>query len=78
VTLSVSNGPPLTPVPDVTSLDVSAATATLQVAGYVVKVVKQPVTDPGQDGIVLGQSPAGGANAKPGSTVTITVGTLGP
>ncbi len=78
VTLSVALGPPATPVPDVTSLDVSAATATLQAAGYVTSVVKQPTTDPGQDGIVLSQSPVGGANAKAGATVTITVGSLGP
>ncbi len=76
VTLSVSLGPPATPVPDVTSLDVSAATATLQAAGYVAKVVTQSTTDPGQDGIVLSQSPVGGTDAKAGSSVTIFVGSL--
>jgi len=78
VTLSVSKGPPSTPVPDVTSLDQAAATATIQAAGFVPTVVKQPTTDPGQDGIVLSQSPVGGTEAKAGSTVTITVGSLGP
>jgi eukaryotic-like serine/threonine-protein kinase len=78
VTLSVSLGPPATPVPDVTSLDQAAATATLQSAGFVAKVVSQATTDPGQDGIVLSQTPVGGANAKAGATVTITVGMLGP
>ncbi len=78
VTLSVSLGPPATPVPDVTSLDQSAATATLQAAGYVASVQTQPTTDPGQDGIVLSQTPVGGTTAKAGSTVTITVGQLGP
>ena len=39
VTLSVSLGPPATPVPDVTSLDETAATATLQAAGFTAKVV---------------------------------------
>ena len=76
VTLSVSLGPPATPVPDVTSTDQSSATATLQAAGYVVKVVTQSTTDPGQDGIVLSQSPSGGATAKPGATITIFVGSL--
>ncbi|MGZ4438988.1 MAG: Stk1 family PASTA domain-containing Ser/Thr kinase [Gaiellaceae bacterium] len=76
VTLSVSLGPPASPVPDVTSLDQTAATATLQAAGYVAKVVTQSTTDPGQDGIVLSQSPQGGATAKAGSTVTIFVGSL--
>ncbi len=78
VTLSVSLGPPATPVPDVTSLDQAAATATLQSAGFVAKVVSQATTDPGQDGIVLSQTPVGGASAKAGATVTITVGRLGP
>ncbi len=78
VTLSVSLGPPATPVPDVTSLDVSTATANLQAAGFVATVVKQTTTDPGQDGIVLTQTPVGGTSAKAGATVTITVGQLGP
>jgi serine/threonine-protein kinase len=78
VTLSVSKGPPASPVPDVTSLDAAAATANLQAAGYVTSVVKQATTDPGQDGIVLSQNPVGGTSAKSGSTVTITVGSLGP
>ena len=78
VTLSVSLGPPATPVPDVTSLDEAAATATLQAAGYMAKVVTQPTTDPGQDGIVLSQSPVGGTDAKAGSSVTIFVGSRQP
>ena len=76
VTLSVSLGPPATPVPDVTSLDETAATATLQAAGFTVKVATEPTTDPGQDGIVLSQSPVGGTEAKAGASVTITVGAL--
>ncbi len=76
VTLSVSLGPPATPVPDVTSMDQASATATLQAAGYVTKVVTQSTTDPGQDGIVLSQSPSGGTTAKAGATVTIFVGSL--
>jgi eukaryotic-like serine/threonine-protein kinase len=76
VNLSVSLGPPATPVPDVTSLDAAAATATLQAAGYQARVVKQSTTDPGQDGIVLNQNPQGGTDAKAGSTVTIFVGSL--
>jgi eukaryotic-like serine/threonine-protein kinase len=76
VNLSVSLGPPATPVPDVTSLDAAAATATLQAAGYQARVVKQSTTDPGQDGIVLNQNPLGGTDAKAGSSVTIFVGSL--
>ena len=52
------------------------ATAALQQAGFQVVVVQQDVTDPGVDGIVLRQNPAGGAQAKIGVQVTITVGKL--
>ena len=36
-------------------------------------VLGQPTSDPTQDTIVLNQTPTGGSQAKPGSTVTITV-----
>jgi serine/threonine-protein kinase len=39
-----------------------------------VKVVQQTTTNQGEDGVVLDQNPSGGSDAKPGSTVTITVG----
>jgi beta-lactam-binding protein with PASTA domain len=39
-----------------------------------VKTVKQPVTDPGEQGIVISQQPGGGTSAPSGSTVTIFVG----
>ena len=45
-------------------------------AGLTPSVVYQPVTDPSQDGIVIAQDPAPGADAKPGEVVTITVGQL--
>ena len=54
------------------------ATSTLQQAGFQVSTVEQDVTDPGLDGIVLRQNPAGGSQAKIGATVTITVGKLIP
>jgi eukaryotic-like serine/threonine-protein kinase len=75
VTLSVSKGPAATtPVPDVTNQDEPTAKALLQGSGFKVTVTTQAVTDPGQDGIVLSQSPAGGSSAASGSTVTIVVG----
>jgi len=74
VTLSVSKGPQDATVPDVTSQDEGSAQSTLESAGFVVRIVRQDVTDPGLGGIVLSQSPTGGTKAKPGSTVTITVG----
>ena len=75
VTLVVSKGTAaMTPVPDVTNQDQPTATALLQGSGFKVKQTTQAVTDPGQDGIVISQSPTGGSNAPSGSTVTIVVG----
>ena len=74
ITLSVSKGPKTSTVPDVGSQDEGSARSALESAGFVVQVVRQDVTDPGLDGIVLSQSPRGGAKEKKGTTVTITVG----
>ncbi len=76
VTLSVSKGPTTSGVPDVTSQDEATAVSTLKASGFRVAIVRQDTNDPGSDGIVLSQDPAGGAQAKPGSTVTIVVGRL--
>ena len=61
-------------VAEVTDQDEPTAKALLTGSGFKVKVVKQAVTDPGEQGIVLDQQPAGGTNAPAGSTVTISVG----
>jgi len=75
VTLSVSRGSTAqTPVPDVTNNDEPTAKSILTGSGFKVKVTRQPVTDPSEQGIVLVQTPLGGTNAPAGSTVTITVG----
>jgi beta-lactam-binding protein with PASTA domain/predicted Ser/Thr protein kinase len=75
VTLSVSRGSTATtPVPDVTNQDEPTAKALLTGSGFKVKVVRQDVSDPSEQGIVLAQQPAGGTDAPAGSTVTITVG----
>jgi eukaryotic-like serine/threonine-protein kinase len=76
VTLSVSKGPSTSQVPDVTFLSQPEAVQTLRSAGFKVSVVTQDVTDPAEDGIVSSQGPEGGTEAKPQSTVTITVGHL--
>jgi serine/threonine-protein kinase len=78
VTLRVARGPTTSTVPDVTSQDQDTATATLRRSGFKVEVVKQPVDDPTQDGIVLDQTPAGGTQAPQKSTVTIYVGNFEP
>jgi eukaryotic-like serine/threonine-protein kinase len=76
VTLSVSQGPATVAVPDVTSQDVTVARATLETAGFRVREVLEETSDPASEGIVLGQDPVGGGQAKPGSLVTLFVGSL--
>ena len=74
----MSKGPKQATIPDVTSQDENSATQTLEQSGFSVDVQDQDTIDPNQDGIVLEQDPVGGTRAKPGTTVTITVGRLVP
>jgi eukaryotic-like serine/threonine-protein kinase len=74
VTLSVSRGPTTVGVPDVVTQDPAIARATLERAGFQVQEQIEDTADPASEGIVLGQDPAGGTQAKPGSVVTIFVG----
>jgi eukaryotic-like serine/threonine-protein kinase len=62
------------PVPDVVDSTEEEATATLEDAGFEVRVREQTVTDPAQDGMVLEQSPAADEERRQGSRVTIVVG----
>jgi beta-lactam-binding protein with PASTA domain len=77
VSLRVSAGPNLVTVPDVTGLDEGDARAALQGDGFQVAVVDQPTDDASQDGVVVDQSPTASADAREGSTVTITVARFG-
>ena len=63
-------------VPDTVGQDEATAQATLEGAGFAVRVVDQPTTSAEQDGIVVRQAPTGGGSARTGSTVTIFVGRL--
>jgi serine/threonine-protein kinase len=74
ITVNVSKGPTTSTVPDVTSQDQATAISNLQGSGFKARVVRQDTGDATQDGIVLDQTPPGGTQAKPGSSVTITVG----
>jgi len=74
VTLQVSKGPQTTALPDVTNQDVDSATAALEQLNFKVKVVREDTNDPLQDNVVISQAPPPGTEAKPGSTVTLTVG----
>jgi len=66
VRLSVSQGPPLIPVPDVTGQPIAAARKLLQAAGFQVRVVTFLFGD-----TVLRQVPGGGKTAPKGSTVNL-------
>lgn len=74
VTLTVSKGLPPAAVPDVISLDRDTAVTTLKNSGFKANVEEEDTDDPSLDGVVLSQDPAGGTQAKPGSSVTIVVG----
>ena len=63
-------------VPDTVGQDEATAMATLEGAGFRVRVVEETVADAAQDGLVIRQSPQGGTSARSGSTVVITVGHL--
>jgi serine/threonine-protein kinase len=76
VRLSVSKGPSTSAVPDVTTQSYEVAKATLEGAGFRVRHVFEDTDDPSQDGIVISQDPAPGAQAKPKSVVTLFVGRL--
>jgi eukaryotic-like serine/threonine-protein kinase len=74
ITVFVSKGPKEFAVPDVTSFSRADAIATLRNSGFKVLVDVIDTTDASQDGVVLTQTPGPGETAKPGTTVTITVG----
>ncbi|HEY8764604.1 MAG TPA: Stk1 family PASTA domain-containing Ser/Thr kinase [Solirubrobacteraceae bacterium] len=74
VTLFVSSGKAKVPVPDVTNQPQAAAESALRAAGFTVSATTQtsPTVTAGD---VISQSPAGGSNAAPGSTVSLVVAT---
>jgi len=74
IVLTVSKGPAQVTVPDVEGLDLATARAALRAEGFRVSVVHADTDLIEEDGIVLAQSPAGGVDADPKSTVTLTVG----
>ena len=77
VTLTVSKGIKQGTVPDVTGTSQTAATRTLQAAGFGVSVRTASSTSV-DEGQVMSQSPAGGVTAVAGTTVVITISTGAP
>jgi len=77
ITLTVSTGPNLVAVPDVTKKSQAEATNALETAGFVVSV-KQTMSETVPKGNVISQSPNAGTKLANGSTVTLTVSTGPP
>jgi len=73
ITLTVSEGPSTSSIPDVESQEEGSARSTLEASGFRVRVADQDTEDPLLDGLVISQDPPGGNEAKPGTTVTIIV-----
>jgi len=77
VNLVVAKAPKDVAVPAVVGQNETEAAAALGRAGFSPKMVTAPTIEASQVGVVLKQSPAAGALAPKGGTVTITVGVLG-
>jgi serine/threonine-protein kinase len=76
ITLSVSKGPQVSQVPDVTGQAEADAVALLKAAGFHTTAQSTDVTDPASDGLVVSQTPEGGKVTNKGALVTIVVGKL--
>jgi beta-lactam-binding protein with PASTA domain len=74
VTVRVSKGTQLIPVPDVLQQSEDSASSELEAAGFQVEVVEAPSTDT-PAGLVSAQSPDPGVEVERGSTVQITIST---
>ena len=70
----MAKAPATVAVPNVVGKTTGAANAALGAAGFPATQQQQTVTDKTQNGIVLSQNPAAGAQAKKGTLVTIVVG----
>src|SRR5262249_57578461 len=74
ITLSVSKGPQVAQVPDVTGQAEADAVALLKAAGYHTTAQTTDVSDPASDGLVLSQTPVGGTVTEKGALATVLVG----
>jgi beta-lactam-binding protein with PASTA domain len=78
VNLTVAQASSEVAVPSVVGQSEAQAAAALGGAGLTPKVVTATTTEATQVGVVLKQSPSAGRRVRKGSTVTLTVGALGP
>jgi eukaryotic-like serine/threonine-protein kinase len=77
VNLTVAQAPTEATVPNVVGKSETLAAAALGGAGFTPKAANATTSEEAKVGVVLKQRPAGGAHARKGATVTITVGVLG-
>ena len=77
VSLVIAKAVPETPIPSVIGQSASSARSQLEAAGFTVVQQTRSVKSKSKDGVVVRQSPNGGA-AKKGTTVTIVVGQFTP
>jgi beta-lactam-binding protein with PASTA domain len=76
--LAVSAGPnpgAPTDLPDVSGEDAAQAQSDLQAAGFTPVTVQWPVSDPSQNGTIVEETPAGGAQRPTGVAIVLYVGT---
>ena len=78
VAIVVAQAPQRAPVPNVVGQSEEQAVAALTAQGFAHETVTRTVTDPTKNGIVVQQSPAAGAKAAKGASVTLAVGKLAP
>ena len=76
VQITISTGPDVVPVPDVTGMEAAEARAALEEAGFRPRGVARDTAEPSEEGIVLEQDPPGTTEVERGSTVTIFVGRI--
>ncbi len=81
ITLVVSKGPEVVEpetavVPSVYGFEEADARDALSEAGFTPRIIYVDVTNPDEDGRVVGQNPIGGASATKGSEVEVSVGQL--
>ncbi len=74
VTLTIAKAVPQVPVPDLGGQSADDAVATLDAQGLVGRVTERDVTDPSQDGYVIGQRPDAGTSVAKGAPVRLFVG----
>ena len=76
VQITISTGPDVVAVPDVTGMEAADARAALEEAGFRPRGVARDTAEPSEEGVVLEQDPGGATEAERGSSVTIYVGRL--